>query len=122
MIFFAVLFFQFLPKLIDFVNSDDCIEKIALTSIRLFQFFIEKKFEMLGFSFALFFEILPKIIDFVNSDDCIEKKKSKSIRLQPVFIKKYLKLIKKQIVSIEKIINLGNYIHDYENSFFGEDF
>ena len=51
-----------------------------------------------------------------------EKNTSKSIRLQPVFIKNKFEVNKKQIFSSEKMRNSGNCIHDYVQSFFGEDF
>ena len=42
--FFSVFFFKLLPKLIDFINSDDCIGKIISKSIRLYPVFIQKRF------------------------------------------------------------------------------
>ena len=42
-LFFAVFFFEIFPKFCDFVNSDDCIEKITSKAIRLQPVFIQKK-------------------------------------------------------------------------------
>ena len=39
-----------------------------------------------------------------------------------MYPKKYLNLIKKGIISIEKMVNSGNYNNDYAHSFFGKDF
>ena len=64
---------------------------------------------MLGFYFRIFFQITSKIQQFINSDDCIEKIISIFVRLYPVFIqKKGLNLIKKGIISSEKIRYPGN--------------
>ena len=41
--FLAVLFFKLLPKLSDFIYSDDCIEKITSKSARLYPVFIQNK-------------------------------------------------------------------------------
>ena len=79
-----------------------------------------KNQKMVGF-FAVFFEILPNFSDFVNSDDCIGKITSKSARLQLFFIKKKFEVIKKKKISSEKMINSGNFIHDYAHSIFGEN-
>ena len=74
------------------------------------------------FYFAVFFKLLPKFSDFINYDDSVGKMTSKSIRLYPVFIKKSFNLIKKGIISGEKMKNSGNYIYDYAHSFIGKDF
>ena len=59
----------------------------------------------------------------VNSDDLIGKMTSKSIWLQHIFIfKKGSEVDKKQILSSEKMRNLGNCIYEYAHSLFGEDF
>ena len=52
----------------------------------------------------------------------MEKITSKAIRLQPAFIKEKILNNKTQIFSTEKIRNSGNWIYDYVDSFFGEDF
>ena len=44
--FFAVSFFEILPKFIYFVNSDDFIGKITSKSIRLQPLFIKKRFKV----------------------------------------------------------------------------
>ena len=41
--FFLHFFFEILPKFSDFVNFDDCIEKITSKLIRLQPVFIKKK-------------------------------------------------------------------------------
>ena len=43
--FFAVLF-KLLPKISDFINSDDCIGKITSNSIRLKPVLFKKRFEV----------------------------------------------------------------------------
>ena len=45
--FFLQFFFEILPKFIDFVNSDDCIEKIIQKSIDYNQFLFENRFEVI---------------------------------------------------------------------------
>jgi len=42
MIFFLAVYFKLLPKLSNFVNSDDCVGKIPWKSIRLYPVIIEK--------------------------------------------------------------------------------
>ena len=44
--FFSAVFFQILPKFRDFVNSENCIEKIASKFIRPQPVFIQKIFEV----------------------------------------------------------------------------
>ena len=44
---FSVFFFKLVPKLSDFINSDDCIGKIILKYMRLKSvFFFKKRFEV----------------------------------------------------------------------------
>ena len=42
MFFFLQFFFKLLPKFSDFINSDNCIEKITSKPIRLYPVFIQK--------------------------------------------------------------------------------
>ena len=44
--FFFCRFFKILPKFSEFVNSDDCIEKITSKSMRLQPVYIKRKFEV----------------------------------------------------------------------------
>ena len=74
------------------------------------------------FFFAFFFPLLPKFNDFINPDDYMKKMTSKSTRLYPVFIQTKICILKKRITSSEKMRNSGNYIYDYDHSFFGKDF
>ena len=70
------------------------------------------------FFLHFFLELLPKFSDFINSDDC-------NIRITSVssfYLKKDLNLIKKGIISSEKMMNSCNYTYDYAHSFFGTDF
>ena len=41
--FFLAVFFKLLPKFTDFINSDNCIEKITSKSIRTHPVFILKQ-------------------------------------------------------------------------------
>ena len=69
------------------------------------------------FFLHLFFKLLRKFSDLINSDDCMGTITSKSIRIYPVsYSKTDLNLLKKGIISSEKIINSGNYMHDYAHS------
>ena len=43
MFFLQYFVFKLLPKFKDLINSDDCIGKITLKSIRLYPVFIKKK-------------------------------------------------------------------------------
>ena len=75
------------------------------------------------FSAVFFFKLLQKLSNFINSDDCIWKITLESIRVYPVFIKKKgSNLIKKGIISSEKMRKSGNFIYDYAHSFLGKDF
>ena len=58
---------------------------------------------------------------FTNSYVCIWKIKTYQT-LFSFYIKKYFNLIRKGIISSEKMRNSGNYNYDYAHSFFGKDF
>ena len=60
-------------------------------------------------SFAVFNKIIPKLSDFVNSDDFIEKSHLYLSDYNQFLFKKDLDLIKKGIISSEKMRNSGNY-------------
>ena len=80
------------------------------------------KIKKCRFLFAVFFKLHTNFSDLINSDDFIEKIISKAIRLYSFFIFFYLNLVKKEIISSEKMRNSGNYIYDYTHSFFGNGF
>ena len=69
-----------------------------------------------------FFQLFLKLTDFIISDDCIkETYQNLSDYIQFLF-KKDLNLLKKEIISSEKMRNLGHYNYNYAHLFFGKDF
>ena len=41
--YFFTVYFELIPNYSDFINSDDCMEKITSIFIGLYPFFIQKK-------------------------------------------------------------------------------
>ena len=74
----------------------------SISNLRIFFYLGESIFrwKIVGFCFAILFKLLPNFSEFINYDDCIRKIKQ---TISSFYSKKDLNLIKKGVISSEKI-------------------
>ena len=76
------------------------------------------------FFLQFFFKLLPKFSNLICILMIVSEKSHQNLSdyASSFYSKEDINLIKNEIISSVKMRNLGNYIYDYDHSFFGKDF